>query len=237
MMLFFKKIKYLFICVLVMASVFLCFTGISETVDGSNLGLLMSGGEPEVIATALDGLEGMISLDLRGIDIEDALKYIAIKAGLNIVIKKSVTGKVTLTVKDVPLRDTFDIILRSTDLAYDKSGDIYNIMTDSEYKKLYGKSFGDRRVVKTFRLKYAIPEQAFNFIDALKSEIGRVVVDQESGTVVVLETPESMKEIELAIEALEKKSNVEIFDLQYAKAVDIEKYLNEQLALKNLGSV
>ncbi|MBU1083967.1 MAG: hypothetical protein KKG84_02625, partial [Candidatus Omnitrophica bacterium] len=91
--------------------------------------------------------------------------------------------------------------------------------------------------VKTFRLEYAIPEQAFNFIDALKSDIGRVVVDQESGTVVVLDTEESIKEIEKAVSALEKRSSVKVFNLQYANAADVEKYLNDQLSSKNLGTV
>ncbi|MFH1411233.1 MAG: secretin N-terminal domain-containing protein [Candidatus Omnitrophota bacterium] len=193
--------------------------------------------EPSSITPVEKGFEGRISLDLRGIDVEDALKYIALKAGLNIVVRTSAAGKITLTVKDVPLRDAFDLILRSTDLAYDKSGNIYNIMTDAEYQKLYGKSFSDRRVVKTFRLEYAIPEQAFNFIDALKSDIGRVVVDQESGTVVVLDTEESIKEIEKAVSALEKRSSVKVFNLQYANAADVEKYLNDQLSSKNLGTV
>ncbi len=193
--------------------------------------------QPPDIIPLESGFYGVVSLDLRGIDVEDALKYIALKAGINIVVSKSATGKVTLTVKEVQLIDAFHIILLSNDLAYDKKGDIYRIMTDAEYKKFYGKSFSDMRVVKTFRLEYAVPEQVFNFIDALKSDIGRVVVDQDSGTVVVLDTPESMLEIEKAVSALEQKDAVKIFSLQYAKAVDVEAHLQDQLTAKKLGSV
>ena len=79
-----------------------------------------------------------------------------------------------------PIKDIFDIMLRLNNLAYDKTGEIYNVMTETEYKALYGKKFSDSRQVKIFRLNYAIPEQAFNLLDALKSEIGRLLVDTES---------------------------------------------------------
>jgi len=43
----------------------------------------------------------------------------------------------------------------------------------------------DLRTVRTFRLKYAIPSQAFDMVDTLKSDIGRAYVDPNSGTVMV----------------------------------------------------
>jgi hypothetical protein len=98
------------------------------------------------------GMEGFISLDLRSIDIIEALKFFSLKAGLDVVTTKNVAGRVTLMVENVPVKDVFDIMLRSNKLAYDKTGKIYNVMTEDEYKALYGKSFADTRVVATFRL-------------------------------------------------------------------------------------
>jgi len=60
------------------------------------------------------------SLDLRDIDIGEAFKYIAEKTGLNIVPTKAVTGRVTMTAENVSVKDVFDIILRSNNLAYEK---------------------------------------------------------------------------------------------------------------------
>jgi type II secretory pathway component GspD/PulD (secretin) len=71
-------------------------------------------------------------------------------------------------------------------------------MTEEEYKVLYGKRFSDLREVKTFRLKYAIPEQAFNMLDALKSSIGRVLVDENTGTVLIMDTPDKIREMKKA---------------------------------------
>ncbi|MEI6631783.1 MAG: secretin and TonB N-terminal domain-containing protein, partial [bacterium] len=121
------------------------------------------------------GEETKISLNLRNIDINEALKFFSMKTGLNIIPTQQVSGRVTLSVENVPAKDVFDIMLRSNSLAYEKRGDIYNVMTEGQYRALYGKNFSDARQVKVFRLKYAIPEQAFSILDATKSEIGRLL--------------------------------------------------------------
>ncbi len=191
----------------------------------------------ETPSTYLRGMEERVSLDLRSTEATDALKYLATKGGLNIAISKNVAGRVNLFLTDVPIRDVFDLILRSNELAYDKQGNIYNIMTEAEYRALYGKRFADLRRVETFRLKYAIPEQAFNLLDALKSEIGRLLVDEDSGTVVVMDTPERLHQMEEALGTLEQGNTVHVFDLRYAKAKDVEEHLKDQLESKKLGFI
>jgi type IV pilus assembly protein PilQ len=178
-----------------------------------------------------------VSLDLRNIDVLEALKFVSTKGSLNIVSTKNVGGRVTLTLENVPLKDVFDIILRSNGLAYVKKGDIYQVMTEAEYKTIYGTNFSDIRQVKMLRLKYAIPEQAFSLLDALKSEVGRVLVDQESGNVLVMDTPEKMIQMEKALEEFERKNVVEVFVLKYAKAKEVEEMLRSRLELKKVGSV
>ncbi|MBN1405844.1 MAG: hypothetical protein JW946_04925 [Candidatus Omnitrophica bacterium] len=184
-----------------------------------------------------EGMEGRLSLDLRNIDVVDALKFLSMKARVNIIATKNVTGRITLMVEDVRVQDVFDIMLRSNGLAYTKESDIYNVMTEDEYKELFGKKFSDIRQVKTFKLRYAIPEQAFSVLDALKSDIGRVLVEPDSGTALVMDTPDKIKDIDGAIAALEEKNMVEVFNLKYAKAKDIEEQLKLQLDSKKVGTV
>lgn len=189
------------------------------------------------LAPTLGGMEERVSLDLRSVEATDALKYLATKGGLNIAISKNVSGRVNLFLTDVPIRDVFDLILRSNELAYDLQGDVYNVMTEAEYRALYGKRFADLRRVETFRLQYAIPEQAFNLLDTLKSEIGRLLIDEDSGTVLMMDTPESLRTMEEALATLEEGGTVRVFDLQYAKAKDVEEQLKDYLELKKLGTI
>lgn len=178
-----------------------------------------------------------ISLDLRDMEISEALKFLATKAGLNIIPTQKVSGRVTLMVEDVPLQDVFDLMIRSNSLAYEKKGDIYNVMTEDEYKSFFGKNFSDNREVKVFHLKYAIPDQVFTILDNFRSSIGKIFVEPESGTVMVMDAAERMPDIEKALAALEQKSTIRIFDLKYGNAKDIEKQLKNQLDAKKVGTV
>jgi type II secretory pathway component GspD/PulD (secretin) len=178
-----------------------------------------------------------ISLTLRNIDIIEALKFFSIRSGFNIVPTQKVSGRVTLNVENVPDKDVFDIMLRSNSLAYDKKGEIYNVMTEPEYKALYGKNFFDTRQVKIYRLKYAIPEQAFSLLDAVKSDIGRLLAEPEAGAIMLIDTPEKQIVAQKTLDALEQKSNLKVFTLKYAKAKDIEEQLKNQLDLKRVGMI
>ncbi len=181
--------------------------------------------------------EQKISLSLRNIDVLEALKFFAMKSGLNIVPTQNVAGRVTLTVENVFIKDIFDIMLRSNNLSYDKKGQIYNVMTEKEYRALYGKDFFDTRKVKIFHLKNAVPDQAFSLLDTIKSSIGRLLVEPESGVVLLMDTPEKIEEAEKTLEGLEQKGPIKIFNLKYAKAKDVEQQLKYQLDDKKVGTV
>jgi type II secretory pathway component GspD/PulD (secretin) len=223
------------ICILLLCSCFLLTSvAISEDEPTGDAGEPQ--GDTEFVPKVVD-MSKRITLDLRNMEVADALKYLSLRSGMNIVTSKSVTGRVTFQLKNVPLQDIFDITLLSNDLACEKIGDIYYVMTAKEYEATYGKQFGDRRVVKVFRLKYAIPEKAFDMLDTLKSKIGKVLVDQETGTVMIMDTPDNIAEAERSLELLEQKGEVSIFNLQYADAKDIEEQLKNQLDNKKLGSI
>ena len=183
------------------------------------------------------GLEERISLDLRNIEVTEALRFLAVKVKLNLAVSKAVSGRLMLFLNDVTVKDVLDIILLTNNLAYVKRGEIYHIMTEEEYKARYGRKFSDERKIKIFHLKYAIPDQVFTVMDALKSELGRVLVDQESGTALVMDTEENLARIEEAVTALEQKRVIRVFHLQYARAKDIEERFKPQLDEKKVGTI
>ena len=194
--------------------------------------LELSGEKPN-----MDFPEKKISLELRDMDILEALKFIAAKANINIIPTKDVTGRVSLNVQDVDLKDVFDIVLRSNSLAYEKLGNIFNVMTEKEYNGRYGRNFFDSRITKVFRLQYAIPEQAFALINTIKSDIGKILLDADSGVILVIDTPDKMREMEEALHAMDRKGVIRAFSLKYARAKDIEDQLKSQLDIKKVGSI
>jgi type IV pilus assembly protein PilQ len=189
------------------------------------------------IPAGIGGLDERVSLDLRNIEVSDALRFIAQKGGLNLAVSKNVQGRVQLLLNNVPVGDILDIILITNQLAYEKRGDIYYIMTEAEFKERFGRKFSDTRKVKIFRLKYAIPDQAFALFEVLKSEIGRLLVDPETGTVLVMDAQENIDRMQMALAGLEQKRTVKIYALKYAKATDVESRLKSQLDSKKVGLV
>jgi len=179
----------------------------------------------------------IVSLELKDMDILEALKYIAAKTNLNIIATKEVTGRVSLNVENASLKDIFDIILRSNNLAFVKKGNIFNVMSENEYKARFGKNFYDSRISKVFRLQYAIPEQAYNLVNTMKSDIGKVLLDAESGVLLVIDTPERVTSMETTLLSMDKKNVIKAFNLKYARAKDIEEQLKSQLDLKKVGSI
>ncbi|MFH1269744.1 MAG: secretin N-terminal domain-containing protein [Candidatus Omnitrophota bacterium] len=220
----------------VTAALLLAFTAVSAN-DTTEVVKLIPLGLPSQDLIMPVGLSTKVSLDVRNIDIVEALKFLSMKSGMNIIPTQKVSGRVTLRVENVTVKDIFDIMLRSNSLAYDKQGEIYNVMTEVEYKSLYGKNFTDTRKVKVFRLKYAVPNQAFSLLEAVKSDIGRLLVEPDSGTVMIMDTPEKIKEAQEALRSLEQKGVMKVFTLKYAQAQDIEEQLKNQLEVKGVGTV
>ncbi len=182
------------------------------------------------------GLRERVTLDLRNIEIGEALKFLALKGNLNMVIGKNVTGRISLYLTDVTVADVLEIMLLSNNLAVAKQGEIYNIMTETEYQALYGRRYADVRTAKIVKLRYAVPSQVFTVLSAAKSDIGKIVIDEDSATLILLETPEKIAEMERIINEMEKGQNLRVFNLRYAKAADVEAHLKERLDALKLGT-
>ncbi|MDD4929353.1 MAG: type IV pilus secretin PilQ [Gallionella sp.] len=68
-----------------------------------------------------------LTLNFQGISVREALNVIADFTELNMVISDSVTGNLTLRLKDVPWDQALDIILKSRGLAMRKNGNVIQV--------------------------------------------------------------------------------------------------------------
>lgn len=178
-----------------------------------------------------------ISLDLRGIDITEFFKVLSRKLKINIIPSKKVSGRVNLFLNDISYKDALDVVILSQGLAYEKRGDdIILIMTEAEYEALYGKKFNDKKVMKSVKLQYAQPKLVFNALSSIKSTVGNVLVDEATGTILLIDTPEKLQEMMQIIGELDLKITTEIFELQYAKATDLKDHIST-LASEGTSSV
>lgn len=73
-----------------------------------------------------------LSLNFQRISVRDALQVLADFTGLNFVISDSVSGNLTLRLKDVPWDHAMDIILKSKNLGQRQSGNVVVIAPERE---------------------------------------------------------------------------------------------------------
>ncbi len=180
--------------------------------------------------------QNKISLDIKGMDIIDVLKMLSMRAGMNIVVGKNVTGRVTLFLKDVDIWDAFEIIMLSNELAYEKKADIINVITQRDYELLYGERYQDKKEVKTIQLKYARAADLAVSLNQIKTNLGRVVVNEGSNTLAIIDAPAKIKEMVEFIGRTDLPVKSQIFTLNYAQADKISVKIQELLT-KGVGSL
>jgi type IV pilus assembly protein PilQ len=73
--------------------------------------------------TALSAADN-VTLDFKEADIQNVLKIISFKSGVNIVTTPEVMGNVTMRLVDVPWETALDIILKTYGFGYQKQGNI-----------------------------------------------------------------------------------------------------------------
>ncbi|MBL7070073.1 MAG: hypothetical protein ISS27_01200 [Candidatus Omnitrophica bacterium] len=179
---------------------------------------------------------GQISLDIKGMDVVDVLKMLASRSGLNIVVGKNVSGRVTLFLKDVNIWDAFIIILLSNDLAYEEKGGIINVMTQREYEASYGRRFQDNKQAKIVQLQYAKATALSVALNQIRTTQGKVVADETSNTIVIIDTLEKIREMEEFIASADLPLEVRVFDLNYASAEPLSKKIEETIT-KGAGAI
>ncbi len=177
-----------------------------------------------------------VSLDIKGMDVVDVLKMLSSRYNLNIVIGKNVTGRVTMFLKDVPLDDALELILLANDLAYEKQGDIINVMTQRDYELKYGERYKDNKTARVIQLKYAKAADLSRALNQIKSNVGRIVVDEGSNTLSLIDTPDKLEEMEDFIKKTDLPLKTEVFELNYAQAEKLNAKIQEAVT-KGVGSL
>jgi type II secretory pathway component GspD/PulD (secretin) len=170
-----------------------------------------------------------ISLDLKGVDVIELFKLLSIKTGLTIVPQPGIKGRVNLFLNNVCFEDVLDIILITYNLACERRANIINILTADQFYKIYGKAYEEKRQMATFKLNYAKPVNIFNTLAQLKSDIGKIIVDESTATIVLIDIPEKLDLMAGMIKQLDQPPETEVFGLKYAKAKDLEAQVSKVL--------
>jgi len=194
----------------------------------------------------ISGLDNIVNLEtLQAWDVVQLIQFLASRGGLNnIIIGKGVAGLTTkLKFDNVTVREALEVVLSVNNLAYTVNGGIITIMSDAEYRLLFGTSFYDNKQVKLITLKYADPVRVAAMLTPVKSSIGTIVSDEKTGTIILIDTPSKIKEMEAIIASADintlgriMPTETKTFVLQYADVSDVESDITSILS-KEAGSI
>ncbi|MCK5014696.1 MAG: type II secretion system protein GspD [Candidatus Omnitrophica bacterium] len=189
------------------------------------------------------GFDKMISVDLRGMSVADVLKFLAVEGELNFAIAPNVSGTVNLLITDVAIRDVFEIILATNQLAYHVQGNVISIISNAEYKIREGVDFFDRRQTVVYQLKFASAQNLGTFLGNVKSDIGKIIFDDSTGLLVLIDTPQKVKEMKAIVDKAEiptvarvMPTVTEVYELRYARVDDVGAEITAALT-PEIGSI
>jgi type II secretory pathway component GspD/PulD (secretin) len=186
----------------------------------------VSPGLPAVADQARNG-EGTISaLDLRDIDIKDAVKLIAQKSGLNIAVGDSVQGRVTVYLENIPAREALATVLQLSHFAFEDNGGLIQVISEQDYQTKYGHPFSQRVSSRVFHLKGMKAPVAAALLERLKNPFGKVVADDVSGTVYAEDTTLKLSEFERYLKDVDPAVESRSFSLNYIEAETMAAKLN-----------
>lgn len=187
-----------------------------------------------------------LTLDVRNISIRDALSIIADFTGLNIVISDSVSGSLTLRLKDVPWDQALDIILQTKGLDMRRNGNVIQVAPRDEiaaHEKVEVQVKADIADLEplhteSFQLSYQkgadIVALISNKDQRILSKRGSAVVDQRTNTLFVQDTPSRLEEVRRLIKQVDISVRQVMIEARFVSASQqFSRNLGGRLAFAN----
>lgn len=168
-----------------------------------------------------------ITLDVKGVDVNELFKVLSTKSRITIITSPAVQGRVTVFMDNLSFPEAIDVIVTMQDLAYERKANVVKVMTAAEYEKAYGKKFAENKQTRTFKLAYAKPANVLAMINSLKSDVGKIISDEASGTIIIKDSPQSIEIMADAIKELDQPLETLVFNVNYARFADLKGYLND----------
>jgi len=156
-----------------------------------------------------------LSLNFQDIEVRSVLQLLADFTGTNIVVSDTVTGNLTLRMKNVPWDQALDIVLKTKGLAKRRNGNVMLIAPSEEiaaHEKLELES--QKQIEKLaplysdfIQINYAKAADIATLLQSkdssLMSERGKATIDVRTNTLLVQDTAEKLSEIRKLVARLD----------------------------------
>ncbi len=166
----------------------------------------------KLVRSSKSGYAGeKLSLNFQNIEVRSVLQVIADFTGLNIISSDSVTGNLTLRLKDVPWDQALEIIMQSKGLDKRKNGNVILIAPADELAAKEKQVFESQQQIddveplrtEVFTLNYMKAESLKDILTDPKQRIlskrGSAVLDPRTNTIFVQDIPKYLEQVQAII--------------------------------------
>jgi len=191
-----------------------------------------------------------LSLNFQNVEVRAVLQVIADFTGMNIITSDTVSGNLTLRLKDVPWDQALDIILQAKGLDQRKTGNVVWIAPRDELatkEKLAleaAQQIQELEPLRTesFQLNYQKAEAMQKLVSdpaqKVLSKRGSAVVDGRTNTLFVQDTPTKLEEVRVLIKQIDVPVKQVLIESRIVEASDtFAKNLGVRLGLTDLSAV
>jgi len=172
-----------------------------------------------------------VSLDFQDVDVRTILQILAKESNMNIVASDSVSGKMTLSLKDVPWDQALDLVMQSRGLESRRNGNIIRVAPAEEFRKIDVETLENAKrieelgplVSRTFQLKYKDVNEfrkILNINENGGSSRGSAVIDPATNTLIIKDNQNVIKEFERLIDQLDVPARQVMIEARIVEATD-----------------
>lgn len=173
-----------------------------------------------------------LSLNFQNVEVRTVLQVLAEFTGLNIVASDTVTGNITLRLKDVPWDQALDIILQARGLDQRRSGNVIRIAPREELAAKEKQELESRQQIseleplrsESMQLRYGKAEDFKKFLTDDKQSIltkrGSVLVESRTNTLIVQDVPSKLEEVRQLIDRLDVPVKQVLIEARIVEALD-----------------
>lgn len=161
-----------------------------------------------------------ISMELRDVELRDVLRALGQEHGLNIIIDEKVTGKVTVSLRNVPLWDAIDSILKDKGFTYIRDGNIVRVLSAGADEDL---------MTHTVTVKYANAKDIEGVISKVLSKRGSMASDPKSNMILIRDIPSAIERVTQLLKQVDTKTKQIMIE---AKIVEVSTNASKDLGIQ-----
>ena len=175
----------------------------------------------------LDTYRESINLNIFQEDVVNVIRGLSELTGIDIMIDDTVTGQLTLNIKDKTFREAIELIMMNKGLGYTEVSNTL-IIAAKDVIAGYGKP-----ITRVYELKNANAEAAKGVLDSYKSEGSNVniVADTRMNTLIITGTNEEIEKVEGIISTIDEELITRTFKIDNAIGQDEIKAIQNMLSI------